>query len=67
MNLSTDEWTDPTNLSMKLHHPHALQAQGDLEQEQLDAAEALVSAGEYLNQLEQRTDSQNRHLEAGDG
>ncbi|CAL1136519.1 unnamed protein product [Cladocopium goreaui] len=40
------------------------QAQGDLEQEQLDAAEALVSAGEDLNQLEQRTDSQNRHLEA---
>ena len=67
MNLSMDEWTDGHQFVNEAPRPHALQAQGDLEQEQLDAAEALVSAGEDLNQLEQRTDSQNRHLEAGDG
>lgn len=34
-----------------------------MEQEQLDAAEALVSAGQDLTELECRTDTQNRHLE----
>ena len=42
----------------------SLQAQGDLEQEQLDAAEALVSAGQDMDELEQKTDSNNRRLEA---
>ena len=38
--------------------------QGDLEQEQLDAAEALVSAGQDLTELECQKDTQSRRLEA---
>lgn len=41
-----------------------VEAQGELEQEQLDAAEALVSAGQDFDELEQKTDSKNRRLEA---
>ena len=40
-----------------------VEVQGDLEQEQLDAAEALVSAGQDLTELECQKDTQSRRLE----